>query len=259
MMSPALPTSEQRRLLNAIWQGFRREGQWPSYLGIDQLLDREGLAVRPLIESMPPGLMTPDLSTRRWQYSPRSNDELRVQVEGLRYCKDTEGELQLLARLVRYLADRERTFELPSLSAPEPLVVASTEARADLGLSDDEVARAYGLLTTFAWDVLDGGGGNPGEWSFQIDVENVRQYRSVETLEGYLAVRAERDRPQLSRLSPLVDPGLSESISNVPTQPAAPEPRVRSRAVAHLLRHPIVATIIGGLIVALLVTLIGLR
>lgn len=254
------PTPEQRRLLNAIWASFCREGSWPSFLGIDQLLDREGLAVRPLIHSIPFGLMTPDGSSIGSQYSPRPNDELRVQVGGLPYCDDTESELQLLARVVGYIAERERTFELPSLSNPEPLIVTSVEAQADLGLSDDEVARAYALMTTFAWGVLDGGGGNPEQWSFQIDVEGARPYRKVQTAAEYLAVRAEQGRPRLSQLAAL--PARAATAYPVTTnaeQPLPAERRVWSKVIAPLLRHPIVSTIIGGLIVVLLAALFGLH
>jgi hypothetical protein len=254
------PTPEQRRLLNAIWASFCREGSWPSFLGIDQLLDREGLAVRPLIHSMPLGVMTPDGSSIGSQYSPRANDELRVQVGGLRHCDDTESELQLLARVMGYIAERERTFELPSLSTPEPLIVSSTEAQADLGLSDEEVARAYALLTTFAWGVLDGGGGNPEQWSFQIDVEGARPYRNVQTAEEYLAVRGEQDRPRLPMLpTPPARATTAYPVTANVEQPLVAEHRVWSKVIAPLLRHPIVSTIIGGLILALLAALFGLR
>ena len=254
------PTADQRRLLNVIWQAFRREGNWPSYFGVDQVLDREGLKVRPLVESMPSGLMLPDIQAMSQQWFPRANDELRVQIAGLPYCDDTEADLQLVTRAVRYLADREREYVLPSLSSPEPLLVSSNELRTDLDLTEEDAERVYALLTTFEWRVLDGGGGNPQQWSYQIDVEEVRRYRDVRTPSEYLAARREADRPQLAELPPLPSFKRSFVVEDEPqTTPTSKELSPwRSNALARPLRHPVIATVIGGLAVAAILWIIHL-
>ena len=254
------PTADQRRLLNVIWQAFRREGNWPSYLGVDQVLDREGLQLRPLVESMPPGLMLPDIQAMSHQWFPRTNDELRVQIAGLVYCDETEADLGLITRAVRYLADRERAYVLPSLSNPQPLLVSSDELRTDLGLTDGEAERVYALLTTFEWRVLDGGGGNPQQWSYRIDVEEVRRYRDVRRPSEYLAARREADRPRLAELPPLPSFKLSSVVEHEP-QTAPPLKALspwRSKALARPLRHPVIATVVGGLALAAILWIIHL-
>ena len=224
------------------------------------MLDREGLQVRPLVESMPPGLMLPDIQAMSHQWFPRANDELRVQIAGLAYCDDTEADLELITRAVRYLADRERAYVLPSLSNPQPLLVSSDELRTHLGLTDEQAERVYGLLTTFEWRVLDGGGGNPQQWSYQIDVEEVRRYRNVGTPSEYLAARREADRPQLVELPPLPSFKLSPAVAHEPR--ATPTSRAfsprRSKALARPLRHPVIATVVGGLALAAILWIIHL-
>lgn len=222
------PTDDQRTLLNVIWQGFRREGRWPSYRGVDVVLNRMGLEARPLVESMPPGLMVPDLQRMSHRWFPRDGDEFRVQITGLAYCEDTEVDLALVTRLVRYLADRERAYEIPSLSDPQPLRVSSAEVQRDLGLTAEESGRAYGLLTTFESRVLNGGSGSEQEWNYEIDVEEVRRYREVTTVDEYLAVRREADRPQLSPLPPLAFfEAPAPAVENVENTTVTEEPPSR--------------------------------
>lgn len=142
---------------------------------------------------MPRGLMYPDIGALSHRWFPRSDDQLRVQIAGLRYCQGTEDDLALLARLVRYFADREKSHVLESLSNPEPFRVSSTEAAADLELTSEQIARAYHLLDAFEWRVRGSGGGNPEDWSWEIDVEEVRRYRDVETITDYLTARRKGD------------------------------------------------------------------
>jgi hypothetical protein len=245
-------------LLNAIWHAFRREERWPSYRGIDQVLDRRGLRVRPLVESMPPGLMIPDRQRMSHVWFPSDNDELRVQIAGLSYCDDTADDLALVTRLVRYLADRERAYVMPSLSNPQPLIVTSEEMKNDLHLSDEDIARGWLLLTTFEWRVLDGGGGNPEEWSYQIDVEEVRHYRDVETVDDYLAARLEVDRPQLTALPPLPSfkAGLDVAGEREEEETHAEQSSPPWGTFDRPFRHPIVVAVVGTAVGGLLLTAI---
>jgi hypothetical protein len=182
---------------------------------------------------MPPGLMLPDIRAMSHQWFPRANDELRVQIAGLRYCDDTDADLELVTQAVRYLADRERDYVLPSLSNPEPLLVSSDELRTDLGLTDEEAERVYGLLTTFEWRVLDDGGGNPQQWSYQIDVEEVRRYRDVRMPSEYLAARREADRPRLAELPPLPSFKRSFVVEDEPDSDGHQWPGARSDSLGH--------------------------
>ena len=156
----------------------------------------------------------------------------------------------MAARLVRYIADRERKFVLPSLSEPTPLIVNSDEARRDLGLSDAEVARAWALLNTFETRLW-GGGGNPEQWSLNIDIAEARRYRDVETPDDYIAARADLDRPH-ERANPALMIAPTDEVV------VAPDRQKRSfRMLAPVLSHPIVSGLIVGLILLAIALVIG--
>jgi len=94
-------------------------------------------------------LMIPDVHVRPFVWTPQGNDELRVELHGLRYCSNAGSELALLARVARYFADREKVFDVGPLSAPAGLNITSAEVQNDLRLSDEQTQLVYRVITNF--------------------------------------------------------------------------------------------------------------
>jgi hypothetical protein len=180
------PTAEQRQVLNAVLHHFLQHGKRAPFRQLDKVLDQRGIELRTHAESMPPGLLTPNVQPRGGFFYP--DDELMVTVEALWYCDRGEQALDLLARLLAYLAFREKEF-MPSDAEPD-LTVRSSEAAQALGLSPLEVAQARHLLDAFEPHVWVGANwGHDGTWAVTLDLERVRRFRGVQTGEEYLEAR----------------------------------------------------------------------
>lgn len=241
----AEPTTEQRHLLETIWAASCSEKAWPKYAGVEKKLSDEGLNLRQLINSMPAGLMIPDVQNVPFVWTPQGNDELRVTLHGLRYCSNATAALELLARVVRYFADRERVFDIGSLSAPAKLVVTSDQVRRVLDLTDTEVQLVGGMVTDFHVGIY-GATTSRGQWDCTIDIEDVRRYREVGTADDLFAAAP------------------APSVVNKSTAPERPRRawhylRAGLQLGQRVLEHKIVSSVIATLIAAALITWFGFK
>ena len=240
----AEPTAEQRHLLETIWAAFCGEEAWPKYSGVEKRLSDQGLDLRQLIESMPAGMMIPDVQGRPYLWAPQSDEELRVTLRGLRYCSNAATELDLLARVVRYFADREKAFDIGSLSAPAKLVVTSSQVGRTLGLTDKETRLAGAMVISFHV-ATNGSSTSRGQWDCTIDLVEVRRYRQVETGDDLLAaLPPSRTVNQLSR------PQQRRSWARL---------RVGINLGRRVLEHKIVSSVIATVIAAAIITWLGLK
>jgi hypothetical protein len=177
------PSAEQRRVLNAVHEHLREGGRRPTFRELDKLLDLDGLALRPLAESMPAGLLLPVVASRGGMF--RDEDELMVTREGLRYCEHGAEELDLLARSVAYLAKREKPF-VPS-DAQRELKVTSDELGPALGLTATELQQVRLMLQEYEWQASTSAGSQDrGPWWVTVACEYVRRFRGVRDGDQYL-------------------------------------------------------------------------
>jgi hypothetical protein len=181
---------------------------------------------------------------RPFVWTPQGNDELRVELHGLRYCSNAGSELALLARVARYFADREKVFDVGPLSAPAGLNITSAEVQNDLRLSDEQTQLVYRVITNFR--IGTSGSSGPDPWSCTIDIEEIRRYRDIETGEDLLAAA----------------PASRVAMQPVPVEPSQ-ESRHCLRSSLRLGREVIEHKIVSGIIVivvgAAIITLLHLR
>jgi hypothetical protein len=183
---PEEPTAEQVRVLNAVYQYFLEHGKPAPFWTIDKLLDREGMRLREQLESLPRGLLTPDISRRGGFF--RSDDELMVTVEGLRYCDGGMATLDLLARALGFMAKLEKAY-IPTPSQNHP-VVRAADVKMALGLSPVELERVRFLFHEFELHMWTGATvGVNGEWDVTLNSENIRRFRGVNDGADYLLAR----------------------------------------------------------------------
>lgn len=243
------PTTEQCHLLEAIWNAFCSEKTWPTYIGVNKKLNEKGLDVRQLIETMPSGLMIPDAQARPFVWTPQGNDQLRVTLVGLSYCPSAHAGLNLLARVARYFADREKAFDIGSLSAPAELVITSTETQRMLGLTDEEAQLVCGMITSFHVGTR-GSSVSRGQWACTIDIEDVRRYRAVENADDFLAAFRTR-----SATSQPIPPGPRQELG----RHLRAGLRLGQRVLEHKIVSGVVVAVVAALIAAALITWLGLK
>jgi hypothetical protein len=172
----AKPNRDQIRVLDAIHDQTLDNGDLPSFRVLDKQLDLEGLKLREIIQSMPPGLIRPDLAVG--SYILREDDRLAVTIDGLAYCRGGTDALNLLGRALAYLAERERPF-IPSSGGP-PLTVTSAEVLRDLALTEDQTSQVRVLIYLYSHQSWTGMSGQDGEWSITVATEYVRRFRGVQ-------------------------------------------------------------------------------
>jgi hypothetical protein len=182
----AEPSEEQREVLNAVYRHFLEEAKRAPFRQLDKELDRAGIELRKNAESMPPGLLTPDVRPRGGFFY--ADDELMVTLEGIRYCDGGHEALDLIARVLADMARREKAF-MPTADQPD-LMVRSEEVAETLGLSPLEVAQARHLLDMFEPHVwVSANWAHSGEWTVTLELERARRFRGVENGDEYLLAR----------------------------------------------------------------------
>ena len=182
------PSPDQVRILDAVYESFRTRGGPVGFSELDKQLDFEGLKLRTLAESMPPGLLIPDVSSRGGFF--RDNDTLMVSLNGLAYCEHGAEALDLLARGLAYIAKREKPW-IPTPTEPH-LKITGAEIRKELHLSDRQIVQLRCMLetyegqarTTATWSE------ETGVWDMTVAPEYVRGFRGVRGGDQYLRARA---------------------------------------------------------------------
>ncbi len=185
-VTSADPTQDQVRVLDAAHGYFLEHGTPATFGQLDKLLDRDGVQLRPIAESMPPGLLVPDVSRRGGFF--HADDELMVTVKGLRHCDDGLATLDLFPRVLAFMAKREKAF-MPTSSQAE-LVIDSTAVGRELRLSGIELDRVRVLVQRFGSGTWIGANhGVGGDWRFTLDLEGVRRFRGIRNGNEYLLAR----------------------------------------------------------------------
>lgn len=153
----------QRLALNSTYQPFRVRAEWPQYAYVDKALDRSGFEIETVVQSLPPGLMIPDPARHSFfpqphDFFPQPHDELKLTIAGIAACHDSEPDIDVFMRALRLFVELEEDYEPPP-SGGEPLRAGSAELVAALGMTNEQVRRAYHLVRNEIGVVGSGGGG----------------------------------------------------------------------------------------------------
>jgi hypothetical protein len=256
---PIKVTDEQRLALNLIYEPFRHGGSWPEYRYVEKALHRNALEIDRVFAEVPIGLIAPDPA--RPLFHPQAHETLALTIAGISACDGSEADIELFLRALSFFVQLEEKYAPPPTGG-SPLNAGSEQLVDVLGLSPSQAARVY-ALTRYEIGLFGGGGGNPDNWSFEITPE-IRRFASVRTIEDYLEARivpplraARASLPDLSHIRSPSPFGLSSALD--PPQAVLPPKTSGWRGLLGLnrvLEHPLVSTVVGGLIVAAIVAAI---
>jgi hypothetical protein len=207
-MVAALLTDQQAAVLQAIYDHFRDHGTWPTFITIDRPIRRQHRRdTGPIILSLPESLIVPP----RQGMPPIASDVLRLRLLGIQACSGSSDDTERFVQTLRWLAEREETYEPPSGSDDEMPQVTSQEIAGHLGLGDADLLplrRLYAMLDLDHWGI-GGSSSSENDWSVRL-MPDIWRFREVRSVEDCVAVREAwlaEGRPEVAQLDDAVQDG----------------------------------------------------
>ena len=186
----AVLSAEQRLVLQAVYDHFHGSGSWPTFIAIDRPYRRtHGLDTQAVLLSLPDSLIIKPRSGMWF----RPDDELRLRLPGVHVCEGGAEDTDRFVRLLRWLAQREMTFEPESGSTETMPRVTAAEVCEHLGLATTDhvlLERIFAMLQLDRWGLGSGGSDPDGWWFVQISPD-IWRFRDVQTVEDCVAARTQ--------------------------------------------------------------------
>ena len=183
-------TEGQRAALEAVYDVFHEQAEWPSYSFVDRRLHKAHWKADEVLASIPLDWAQFD------RYHPRPS-AIALTVAGIAALDDSAEELALFVEAVRWLAGREANYEPPSVTHPGQVTLTSEDFQQSLGAPLPRLDLVK-LLELLRVEWVTTGSSGPSEegavWQVTVD-QRIRPYVGISDLAEYLAVkRARRSR-----------------------------------------------------------------
>ncbi len=203
---PVPVTAEQRQVMQAVYDHFRKNGTWPPFAAIARPLRRDhGIDAAGEIAEFPDTLMIPPRQGLR----PVDGDQIRLTLAGLGQCEGSGDDDERFTRLIRWFAERDLDYDPPS--PEEKFQVTTAEAAAYLRIEEDHPAlRRIRAMCGLDHLCVSTSGGDENGWNFRID-SDIWRFRHAQDLADLARIRQE-----------WVDQGAAESARRQ-TRAAGPE------------------------------------
>lgn len=204
MKTDAAPLApEHQTVLQAIYDHFHRTGTWPTFITIDRpIRQAHGWSAAAIIQSLPESMIVPP----RRGMPPIPTDELQLRLQGIAQCAGGSRDTRAFVEVLRWLAEKEATYEpQPGEEAEDPRVTSQEVAEYLVGITDsDQLAlkRLYEMLRVDYWGI-GGSGSNEDSWYVTL-TPDIWRFRDVETVEDCMEVREgwlAEDRPSIPRVN----------------------------------------------------------
>lgn len=184
--------TDQRTVLELIYEKFRPRGKWPTFDDIDRPVRRAGLDPMKVIQTIPKTLIRSFQAGRSWAVP---TDAVRLTIEGIAACEGGSEDVDNFLRLLPWFAERELNFEPGPEAQARYLQVHSHEIKEFLALPEDSwdgLWRLHQILQEERWGW--GGGGSQDDFAWYVVVSrDVARFAKVRTLADYLAAQAHWD------------------------------------------------------------------
>ena len=183
---PVPVTAEQRQVMQAVYDHFRKNGTWPTLAAIARPLRRgHGIDTAGVISEFPGTLMIPPRQGLR----PVDADQIRLSLAGIGQCEGSADDDERFTRLIRWFAEKDLDYDPPS--PEEKLQVTTAEAAAYLGIEEDHPAlRRIGAMCGLDHLCVSTSGGDETGWNFRID-SDIWRFRHAQDLADLARIRQE--------------------------------------------------------------------
>ena len=185
LVDPDEPTRDQRKVLQTVYEIFRRDGLWPTFQYVDAALDRDyDLEFAPVADPLRPELV-------RFDPYRQPASEVSLTVRGIEKCDGAQADLELFMKMLLWLLHRQKEWRPSSPSEVEHLRLTSEEAMKEWRDVDREPTE-LDLLKAFAMASVEGlskfSSISEGRWEVE-PADELRRLRGVSDIHQYLARR----------------------------------------------------------------------
>lgn len=183
---PVPLTAEQRQVMQAVYDHFRKSGTWPPLAVIARPLRRDhGIDAAGVIAEFPAALMIPPRQGLR----PVDADQIRLALAGIGQCAGSADDGERFTRLIRWFAERDLDYDPPS--PEEKLQVTTSEAATYLGIEEDHPAlRRIRAMCGLDHLCVSTSGADENGWNFRID-SDIWRFRHAQDLADLARIRQE--------------------------------------------------------------------
>jgi hypothetical protein len=226
-------TADQQRILQAVYDVFRREGSWPTFGEVDRALyrGRRRLDVLASARTIPKSFLLP---VAYGGTVPSPDAPMRLTLQGVAACEGSADDVALFLRALRWMAQREIRFRPQPAAETTEVVVTSQQVSRSLRLTRAEhgsLRRLGALLAVEDWGWIRGGGApGQGRWDFTVGRE-VRRFGQVQSVDEYLGAQARRHEEASATAQPR-STTLSEPATLV--EAVSPSRYVDAKVIADL-------------------------
>jgi hypothetical protein len=183
---PVPLTAEQRQVMQAVYDHFRKNGTWPTLAAIARPLRRDhGIDAAGVIAEFPGTLMIPPRQGLR----PVDADQIRLALAGIGQCEGSADDDERFTRLIRWFAETDLDYDPPS--PEEKLQVTTAAAAAYLGIEEDHPAlRRLRAMCGLDHLCVSTSGGDENGWNFRIE-SDIWRFRHAQDLADLARIRQE--------------------------------------------------------------------
>ncbi len=105
---PVPLTADQRQVMQAVYDHFRKNGSWPTLAAIARPLRRDhNIDAAGVIAEFPETLMIPPREGLR----PVDSDQIRLRLGGIGQCQGSEDDGERFTRLIRWFAEMDLEYD----------------------------------------------------------------------------------------------------------------------------------------------------
>jgi hypothetical protein len=238
----------QQRVVDFVVEVFQESATWPTFQYADKVLARKGIGLQKVLQSMPKGLIYPDVSWRGWHYRP--DEELRLTIAGLARSGKAHREVRYFIDALAYIAEREWDDLPDSPSNVSHLQVFGREIKEKIGGTDEDLDRLW-LLFMIEPGIYSSLSGKGSEGSISPSAD-IRRFRGLRDVDLYMS----EQRSVGALLSIETENEMYESA------PGNRGLRLQEKLggfLAMALRHPVVSSTVSAILAAIILALLNLR
>ena len=183
---PVPLTADQRQVMQAVYDHFRKNGSWPALAAIARPLRRDhNIDAAGVIAEFPETLMIPPREGLR----PVDSDQIRLRLAGIGQCQGSADDNERFTRLIRWFAEMDLDYD--PASPEEKLQVTTAEAAAYLGIEQDHPAlRRIRAMCGLDHLCVSTSGSDESSWNFRID-SDIWRFRDAQDLADLARMRQE--------------------------------------------------------------------